>query len=71
LAEVTARRRDHAALPQVDSLDLVRARHGGDVPLDALILRAIREPSFRRALIAAMGEGAVPTTAPHFTELLR
>ena len=71
LAEVTARQRGHAALPQVQAQDLVRARHGGDISLDALILRAIRDPAFRRALIGAMGEGAVPTAAPHFTELNR
>ncbi len=71
LAEVTARQRGHAALPQADSLDLVRARHGDDAPLDALILRAVRDQTFRRALIAAMAVGALPTGAPHFTGLLR
>ena len=71
LAEVTARQRGHAALPQVQAQDLVRALHGGGASLDELILRAIRDPAFRQALIGAMGEGAVPTAAPHFTELHR
>jgi len=71
LAEVTARQRGHAALPQVQAQDVVRARHGGDASLDTLILRAIRDPAFRRALIDSMGEGAVPTAVPHFTELHR
>jgi hypothetical protein len=71
LAEVTARQRGHAVLAQAEAQDLVRARHGGEASLDALILRAIRDPAFRQALIGAMGEGAVPTAAPHFTELHR
>lgn len=71
LAEVDARTRAHAAMAQVDILDLVRGRHGGDQSLDDLILRAIRDPAYRRALIAAMGDGAVSTSAPHFEELHR
>jgi len=71
LAEVPAKRRGRPALTQVDVQSLVCGRHGnGDTP-DAVILRAIRDPDFRRGLIAAMGEGAVPTDAPHFTELHR
>ena len=69
LAEIKARRRMHAAMTQADILALVRARHGGEAALDDLILRAIRDPAYRRDLIAAMGGGAVPTAAPHFEAL--
>ncbi len=71
LAEVGARRRAHAAMGQLDILGFVRARHGGEAPLDDLILRAIRDPAYRRSLIEAMGNGAVPTAAPHFAALRR
>ena len=69
LAEVGARTRAHTAMAQIGILELVHRRHGGDLSLDDLILRAIRDPAYRRALIAAMGDGAVPTSAPHFEEL--
>lgn len=71
LAEVAARQRKYAAMAQADMLDLVRARHGGDGSVDELILRAIRDPAYRRGLIAAMGAAAVPTSAPHFEALRR
>ncbi|MHA1601028.1 MAG: hypothetical protein ACTSW2_09385 [Alphaproteobacteria bacterium] len=71
LAEVGARKRPHAAITQGGILDLVHGRHGGDLSLNDLILRAIRDPAYRRALIAAMGDGAAPTSAPHFEELRR
>ena len=71
LAEVGARTRAYMAMAQVDVLALVHARHGGNVPLDEVILQTIRDPAYRRALIAAMGDGSVPTSAPHFEELRR
>lgn len=71
LAAVAARRRAHAALAQIDMLDLVCDRHGGGMSLDDLILRTIRDAAYRRALIVTLGEGAVPTSAPHFEELHR
>jgi hypothetical protein len=71
LAEVGARMRTHAARTQAEILALVCGRHGGDVALDDLILRVIRDPAYRRALIDAMGDGAVPMSAPHYEELQR
>jgi len=71
LAAVAARRRVYTAIKQIDILDLVHARHGGGLPLDVLILRTIRDAAYRRALIVALGDGAVPTSVPHFEELHR
>ena len=71
LAEVAARDRAHVAMAQVQALDLVHGRHGGDAALDDVILRTVRDPAYRRALITAMGDGAVPTSTPHFEELQR
>jgi hypothetical protein len=71
LAAVAARARVHAALAQIGILELVHTRHGDNVSLDQSILRTIRDAVFRRALIAALGEGAVPTSVPHFEELHR
>jgi hypothetical protein len=59
-------------LPSDDAalLALAKAYPFGLFPASYL-LRAIRDPAFRQALIGAMGEAAVPTAAPHFTELNR
>jgi len=71
LAAVPARGRAHAALAQTEILALVHARHGDGVALDDLILRTIRDAAYRRALIVALGDGAAPTSVPHFEELQR
>jgi hypothetical protein len=71
LTAVAAHGRRHAALTQAQILELVRARHHPDRAPDTLILQTISDVTLRRALIAAMGKGAVPTAAPHFTELHR
>lgn len=66
LAAVAARGRAHGALHQEEALALVRDRHRPDMDLDALILQNIRDRARRRALIAEMGETAIPAAAPHF-----
>ena len=69
LAAVAAEGRPHGALDQDGALALVRDRHRPDHALDDFILTVIRDAGHRKALIAEMGEAAVPTAVPHFRVL--
>ena len=69
IAAVEAQGRAHHARRQEEALELVRARHRPDLPLDAMILEAIRTPERRLRTVAEMRARAIPAHAPHFEEL--
>ena len=66
LSAVPAEGRPHGALRQEAAQTLVRDRHRPDMGVDDLILTAIRDQGFRKALIAEMSAEALPAAAPHF-----
>ena len=66
LAAVRTESRPHTALEQVEALTHVRDRYRPRLELDQMILRKIRDPERRRALVAEMRAEAVPVAAPFF-----
>jgi hypothetical protein len=71
LAAVASQGRPHEALHQEAAIALVRDRHRPGRELDAHILETITNAQGRKALVAEMEEGAVPSKAPHFEILKR
>ena len=69
LAAVAASGRAHGALDQGAILELARARHRPDEHIDTFILRNMDDSGRRAALIAEMGEAALPMHAPNFHRL--
>lgn len=69
LAAIPAEQRRYRAVTQVEALTTVRDRHHPGLDVDVLILSAIEDQGFRRALIAEMRAEAIPLEAPHFTAL--
>jgi hypothetical protein len=69
LAATQADGRPNHARHQQEALEMVRDRHRRDMALDAMILEAVREPEWRRALVTEMKARAVAAEAPHFEAL--
>ena len=55
-------------LEQIEALTHVRDRYRPALALDDMILRKIRDPERRRALVAEMRAEAVPLAAPCFSK---